>query len=287
MSNMQLVQKTEPDPNLDIPAAVQQLVADTFEVPEMLMIIEHIRRQRDGDKIPAHEIGEFILLCHYRKLNPLKNQIYAIPRKRKDKVYLSAETSIGGLTSIAQRTGECTGMECKPVYYKDGSVRGAVAIVQRKGHEYKAWVPFREYDQGTPIWRNKPETMIMKCAKAAALRMAFPEDTEGLYTSDEMPAVSEHEQTQPVVQHQPKQVETKQEPDPPAEPEYEQSVQEYTQYVWNSLPSTAEENQGLLNEWNVMEVPDFSTYTEDECRTAVQAMLKLYKKSDVPLPKRF
>lgn len=49
-------------------------------------------------------------------------------------------------------------------------------------------VSLEEYNKGTATWKNLPATMINKVAKSQALRTAFSEHNEGLYTIEELEA---------------------------------------------------------------------------------------------------
>ena len=43
-----------------------------------------------------------------------------------------------------------------------------------------------EYGKSQSVWKQMPGVMISKCAKATALRLAFPSDFQGMYISEEM-----------------------------------------------------------------------------------------------------
>ena len=43
-----------------------------------------------------------------------------------------------------------------------------------------------EYNKGQSVWKTMPGVMVSKCARAAALRLAFPSDFQGLYLGEEM-----------------------------------------------------------------------------------------------------
>jgi hypothetical protein len=71
-----------------------------------------------------------------------------------------------------------------------------------------------EYDEKKAMWLTMPETMIQKVAEVGALRMAFPDDLGGLYSTEEMDQAER--QVQPSVESKSAQqliapVETKQE----------------------------------------------------------------------------
>ena len=74
----------------------------------------------------------------------------------------------------------------------------ARVTVVKDGEQFTAVLMFEEFvarrRDGNPnmMWSTKGAHMLSKCAEAAALRMAFPNDLAGLYTDDEMAAVREH-----------------------------------------------------------------------------------------------
>jgi phage recombination protein Bet len=171
-------------------AADNQQIATTngnwWEDPKIVELITRKVRRTCAKAYPNvsdDEIGEFIYLAKTVNLDPIRNQIYAIPRDSR----LTFQVGIDGFRAIAHRTGQYTGMTRKAVY-SDGRLVAAWAIATRNGREWKTSVLFNEYNTGKNVWREKPETMILKVAEAHALRMAFPEELGGMYTEDELPS---------------------------------------------------------------------------------------------------
>lgn len=116
-----------------------------------------------------------------------------------------------GMQVRAHRSGDFEGVRFGAIYANDecaidfaegkvlhraaagkprGALIGAWAIAKRKGRDFHpvAHVLFSEFVQNNAMWKGKPETMIAKCARALALRLAYPYEFAGVFTAEEMAA---------------------------------------------------------------------------------------------------
>ena len=157
--------------------------------------------------------------ARHRRLDPLKKQIWFIPRwnseaenadgSRGRKVWV-AQTSIDGLRHIAARDHADYGTEDEPEF--GPMVKIEWGYRDKKTKEYKTGKPFMapewasvavwKKNQSRPtiakVWwseiypdvsrsplvREKPRLMIGKCASSQTIRKAYP-DTGGLYIPEE------------------------------------------------------------------------------------------------------
>jgi phage recombination protein Bet len=169
------------------------------------------------------ELELFIATCRRVKLDPFTRQIFFIKRKQRveddfgNASYVDVgrpETSIDGLRSLAEQTGSYEGQapiewcgadgKWTEVWLDKDAPHAARATVFRKGHRepMKAVALFTEFcprfkssktdEIKIPqMWTKMPANQIAKCAEAAALRRAFPNDMSGLYITEEMEHTSE------------------------------------------------------------------------------------------------
>lgn len=170
--------------------------------------------------------GELALFFNYAQktgLDPFSNQIYMIGRKSKVNnefvTKYTIQVGIDGLRTIAHRTADrrhmtisegeqlwCDAkgewhdvwiMNIPPVaakytiYCNDSKFTGIALYNEYAGTRM-------DYKTGkkvlTQMWETKSAHMLMKCAEALALRKAFPMETAGLYTTEEMDHVNEQPQ---------------------------------------------------------------------------------------------
>jgi phage recombination protein Bet len=156
--------------------------------------------------------------CQARKLDPMKKPCHIVPMKVKDAKTGKQEwldvvmPGIYEYRTTAQKTGEYLGQgktEYGPqIDYKGVSTPEYCAVTvyrwntkAKQRGEYTAEVYFSEavsetYQQepgksGKSLqpnsrWKKAPRQMLTKCAEAAALRMAFPDELGGEMTVDEM-----------------------------------------------------------------------------------------------------
>jgi phage recombination protein Bet len=143
-----------------------------------------------GKYAPGASPAEFAVLMEIaktRKLNPITSQIYFINRGGK----WSVQVGIDGLRALAERSGLYAGQDEPEFEEEGGRIKLCKVRVYRKDWGARACVGVAYWDEygaraSNPLWKTLPHGMLAKVAEALALRKAFPEDTSGLYTSDEM-----------------------------------------------------------------------------------------------------
>ena len=135
------------------------------------------------------ELQMFIEFCKSTRLNPFKKEIWFI---KSEKGGVQMMTGINGFLAIANNHPEFDGMEVS-VNEEDGKIISATAKVYRKDRKYPsvATVYLSEYFKpskfGNGMWEKMPRMMLQKVAKSVALREAFPQELNGMYTQEEMP----------------------------------------------------------------------------------------------------
>jgi phage recombination protein Bet len=185
--------------------------------PEQLKVL----KQQIAPKCSDTELDYFIEVCKQTNLSPFTREIYAIsretwnPETQRKEPKMSIQVSIDGLRKRAANSGYYDGSttfwcgedgKWLDVWLKSTPPSAAKTVVYRKGcgQPFTAVARFDAYKQDfkgklSGLWEKMPDIMIGKCSEALALRKAFPEQTAGLYASEEMDQASNvTPQAQPV-----------------------------------------------------------------------------------------
>lgn len=143
------------------------------------------------------EFAVFLNVCKRVQLDPFAKQIYSIKYSGR----MTTQTSIDGLRLIADRTGRyAPGRAPTFTYDKDGKLESATAYIMKlvgdKWFEVGSTAIMKEYQNAfNQLWQKLPHAMLSKCAEATALRRAFPNETSGLYSTEEMSQSAEQRPT--------------------------------------------------------------------------------------------
>ena len=135
------------------------------------------------------ELQMFIEFCKSTRLNPFKREIWFIKTPQGVQIM----TGIAGFLTIANAHPQFDGMEVS-IQEDGGKLISATAKVYRKDRKYPsvATVYLKEYFKpsrtGNGLWEKMPRMMLQKVAKSVALREAFSQELNGMYTEEEMPS---------------------------------------------------------------------------------------------------
>ena len=164
------------------------------------------------------EIAMFLELCRAQNLNPFIKDAYLVKygsapatiitgkevftkRAAKNKSYKGFEAGI-----TVQRGNSIERREGSAVFAGEKLLGGWARVHVDGKHPFFDEVAFSEYSSGKSNWATKPGTMIRKVALVHALREAFPDVFQGLYSAEEMAQDTPQEQSSQPIEVEPKQV---------------------------------------------------------------------------------
>lgn len=164
-----------------------------------------VKPTKTGGMPTDADVLKFVMLCKARELNPWVGDAFLVGYDGKDGPEYSLITSVHALHKRADRCDGYQGFSAGVVVkigdavqeipgtcYPDGAaLLGGWARVIRSDRiePFYASVRLQSFDKGRSLWNSDKAGMIRKCALAMALREAFPNQTSGLYTTDELPAM--------------------------------------------------------------------------------------------------
>jgi phage recombination protein Bet len=163
------------------------------------------------------EFELFIMQCRTRSLNPFAGEAFCVARRTntgtKDNPKWVTnhvlQTSVEGMRARAVRHGDLEEFQGAAIFDKDtciidmdaGTVQHKYDAAKQRGVFVGAWakvkrrgmkpviihlLPGSRRSDG-PVYANNPSEHLMKCAKSAALRDAYPVAFSGVYAREEMP----------------------------------------------------------------------------------------------------
>ena len=174
-------------------------------------IVKQFLVNGDAQNVTDQEVVMFIKLCQYQGLNPFLREAYLI------KYGNQPATIVTGKAALEKRAARCekfrgfeagvavVSAEGKLEYRSGTLVLPGEELVGGWAEDYvegfdkpvKSAVSLEEYigrkkdGSVNGQWSTKPATMIRKVAKMQALREAFPEDFQGMYSAEEMNVAEE------------------------------------------------------------------------------------------------
>lgn len=158
-------------------------------------------RERLCPNATESELALCVELCNRQHLNPFTKEVYLVKYGSAPASIITAyqvfnrranrQPNYGGIDSgvVVLRDGEVVKKKGSAVYKMIGEqLIGGWAEVAFTDGKKPAYVELAltDYSTGKSNWAKMPGVMIDKCAKAAAWRLAYPDEFGGMYTGEEM-----------------------------------------------------------------------------------------------------
>jgi len=177
----------------------------------MSRVRQFIATPTASGRLPSDsELINFIQICKLRRLNPWCKDAFLIgydERNHKKQIIgakFSTIVAYQALTKRAEGNENYDGIEAGVIVEREGDfgqqldgtfslptdkLVGAWSRVFRKDRSrpYFCSIVREAFDKKRSRWKDDPNGMLVKCAKAAGLREQFPNDLGGMYIHEEMP----------------------------------------------------------------------------------------------------
>lgn len=153
----------------------------------------------NADKVTDKELKLFMELCKAQGLNPFLKEAYLIKFGNDASIITGKDVFL----KRARANPDFRGFKAGIIVQNDQGFEKREGTFYLKGQEnlvggwasiyIKDWeVPFEhsvalaEFNKGTSTWKTMPAVMIRKVALVQALREAFPDELQQLYSAEEM-----------------------------------------------------------------------------------------------------
>lgn len=167
------------------------------------MIYHHIAVvTKNGSRPNKSDCLKFMHLCQSRQLNPWTGDCYMLGYDTKDGPKFELIVAYQALLKRAEHSEHFSGLEGGIIVRSGDGIDERVGAFYLEGEEivggwakahrddcqvaFEAKVKLSTYDTGRSRWAKDPAGMIVKVAKSAVLREAFPNIAAGMYIEDEM-----------------------------------------------------------------------------------------------------
>lgn len=186
-------------------ANIEKYNAGGTEIELNNNIVKQYLVSGDPSKVTDAEVKMFVELCKAQRLNPFLREAYLVKFGNnqaqiivgKD-VFLKrakANPKFRGFTAgIIVQTDNGAYQNRPGTFYTPGEkIVGGFCKVAIEGWDFplEHTVAMSEFSRNTATWKSMPAVMIRKVALVQALREAFPDDFEAMYSEEEMPVDDE------------------------------------------------------------------------------------------------